>query len=166
MNHDDLEIIAKWLEDELSRYTIAVSLLVCIVIVAVFFAFINVIGFTAFAVLESIGAMLIIWLIASAYLRWRQKRLLRDAVQRVEKMSVALRPENADRGKMTSDGRTTTTAEDFYAFLSARSMIYALAFHVMARTDASRIRREPENDESVKKTASDSEPMAAVDCER
>lgn len=162
MNHDDLETIAKWLEDELSRYTIAVSLMACIVVAAVFFAFINVIGFTAFAVLESIGAMLMIWLIASAYLRWRQKLLLREAVRRVEEMSLGDRVEDADRGKTTSDGRTTTAAEDFYRFLNARSMTYALALHVMARIDASRSK----NDESVKKNVSDSETTTAVNSER
>ena len=54
--------------------------------------------------------------IASAYLRWRQKKLLQEAVGRIE-----------------TDTPPSQTPEVFYRFVSERSMTYALAAHVVKR---------------------------------
>ena len=110
MNNDDFESVASWLEAELSRYTIAISAMVVIVVAVAAVAIFRLVGWTSFALIQSIGVMLMSWLIASAYLRWRQKKLLQEAVGRIE-----------------TDTPPSQTPEVFYRFVSERSMTYALA---------------------------------------
>ena len=69
MNNDDFESVASWLEAELSRYTIAISAMVVIVVAVAAVAIFRLVGWTSFALIQSIGVMLMSWLIASAYLR-------------------------------------------------------------------------------------------------
>lgn len=116
MNNDDFESVASWLEAELSRYTIAISAMVVIVVAVAAVAIFRLVGWTSFALIQSIGVMLMSWLIASAYLRWRQKKLLQEAV-----------------GRIKTDTPPSQTPEVFYRFVSERSMTYALAAHVVKR---------------------------------
>ena len=116
MNNDDFESVASWLEAEPARYTIAISAMVVIVVAVAAVAIFRLVGWTSFALIQSIGVMLMSWLIASAYLRWRQKKLLQEAVGRIE-----------------TDTPPSQTPEVFYRFVSERSMTYALAAHVVKR---------------------------------
>ncbi len=124
MTPDDLSQTAHWLESALSRDTIAVSLTAFGIVALSCGMIIGSIGATSFAILESIGAMLMIFVVAEATLDWRRKCRLKEAVGRL--------PDDAlpTPGEMASDDMTPAgdrRTEIFCAYIADHPMTYALA---------------------------------------